>query len=79
MNKKNKLLQKFCAAPQSLSLNKIEPLLATLGLIKIQGKGSHTIYKYQNETILVIPVHNQDCKNFYKKKLLKELTKRSIL
>lgn len=67
MNNKAKLLRKFLNNPDSLRYWKIEQLLIGLGFEKIEAKGSHKKFKHHYlETDLVIPVHNNDCKGFYK-------------
>ena len=77
MTSKDKLLTKFFAYPQSLKYREIEYLLLDNGFLKIVAKGSHIKFKHPLlSKDLVIPVHNNDCKIFYKKyaqKILKSL------
>ena len=45
-----------------------------LWFLEIEAKGSHT--KFKNKKIgndIIIPVHNNDCKGFYKKQVYKIL------
>lgn len=76
MNQKNKILEKFVRNPSSLKYKAIENILLHLGFIKIEAKGSHKKFKHfliPND--LIIPVHGNDCKEFYKKyiaKIIKE-------
>ncbi len=77
MTGKEKLLNKFFAYPQSLKYREIEFLLLENGFQKIEAKGSHKKFKHNLlSKDLIIPIHNNDCKIFYKKyakKLLKSL------
>lgn len=67
MSKHEKLLWKFLNKPESLPFKKIELLLLKIGFERIESKGSHIKFKHprlaQN---LIIPLHNNDCKPFYK-------------
>jgi len=68
MTKKDKLIQKFLKNPTSLHYQEIEKILLKFGFQKIHAKGSHNKFKHpllQND--LIIPIHNKDCKSFYKK------------
>ena len=77
MTKKEKLLNKFFKNPESLKYREIENLLLDHGFLMFEAKGSHKKFKHHLlKTDLIIPVHNKDCKQFYKKyvqKLLKAL------
>lgn len=67
MVRKDRLLQKFLNNPDSLGYGRIENLLLILGFEKIEAKGSHKKFKHQLlQRDLIIPVHNNDCKSFYK-------------
>lgn len=76
MTSRDKLIWQFLNRPSSLRLAQIEKVLAELGFVKIQARGSHLKYKHplvRND--LIIPVHNNDCRDFYKKlaaKIVKE-------
>lgn len=68
MNKFEKTIQKFFKQPESLRFAKIEKILKVHGFELIKAKGSHKKFKHSSlKTDLVIPVHNNDCKDFYKK------------
>jgi len=69
MSKLEKLIQKLKKSPQNCRYTDIEKLLCVLGCEKIKGKGSHVLFKFKDQ-ILTIPIHNNDCKDFYKKKAL---------
>ena len=79
MTKKEKLITKFKKAPETLSLQEITNILQWLDIEIIQGKGSHIICHIEEKTLLVIPIHNNDCKPYYKKSLLKLLTHNNLL
>ena len=72
-----KLFDKFLNYPPGLRYNEIERLLLYIGFQRIVAKGSHVKFKhYKLENDLIIPVHNNDCKNFYKiyaAKIIKKL------
>lgn len=73
MTKHEKLIQKFLKNPSSLRFSQIEKTLSMAGFMEINVKsGSHRKFKHvllQND--LIIPVHNNDCKDFYKKQAAK--------
>lgn len=77
MSKIEKKLEKFFKSPSSLKYSDIETILIYFGFEKINAKGSHIKFKHiklQND--LVIPIHNNECKDFYKleaRKRLKEV------
>lgn len=74
MTRKEKLLDKFKANPESLHYSDIEKILLDLDFQKIPAKGSHVKFKHPLLVQdLIIPVHNRDCKNFYKKLALKTI------
>lgn len=74
----DKKLIKFLNNPENTRYKDIEQLLISIGFEKIYAKGSHLKFKHKNLiNDLVIPVHNNDCKPFYKRltaKIIKELT-----
>jgi len=72
MSKQEKLVLKFLNNPASLTFGEIEKILLRFGFEKIQGKGSHIRFKKSDLRIeLVFPVHNNDCKEIYKKEAKK--------
>lgn len=76
MTKKAKLWEKFLKNPSSLSYKEIESLLLSQDAQMIPAKGSHKKFKHAlSPTDLIIPIHNNDCKDFYKKAALKWITK----
>ena len=67
MTKTDKLLIKFKQNPENVKFREIEKILLTVGYKKVEAKGSHKKYKRTGESKdIIIPVHNGDCKNFYK-------------
>jgi predicted RNA binding protein YcfA (HicA-like mRNA interferase family) len=70
-----KLTEKFLQNPKSLRYRHLEKVLIHLGFMKITAKGSHIKFKHVKlNNDLIIPVHNNDCKNFYK-----ELAKKLVI
>ncbi len=78
MSKFEKLLQKFKANPQNCRYSEVSKILCTLGCEKIDGKGSHILFKFGSE-ICSIPVHKNDCKDFYKEKAVKFCLKHNLI
>ena len=71
MSRFAKLLSKFHADPKKLDYLEIEKILIYFGCIRISAKGSHVKFKHPlAKNDLVIPIHNNDCKDFYKKSAL---------
>lgn len=67
MNWNEKLLGKFLNSPGSIRFNQIENLLLQVGFQKISVRGSHRKYRHPLlKNCLIVPVHNNDCKKFYK-------------
>lgn len=80
MTKKDKILEKFKANPTSLKYIEIKILLEDLGFERIEAKWIHT--KFKNKKIMndiIIPVHSNDCKDFYKKQTYKILKNNSLI
>jgi len=79
MTAKEKLIKKFFKNPESLKCAEIQKVLIYLGSIKIQAKGSHLKFKnHKLKQDIILPIHNNECKDFYKKqasKILKEIKK----
>ncbi len=72
MTKLKKTFEKFYTNPESLHYADIEKILIASGCIKISAKGSHMKFKHPFAKFdLIIPIHNYDCKEFYKKSALK--------
>lgn len=67
MTKIDKIIEQFLNRPSSLRYTEIEKALLHLGFQKIEAKGSHKKFKHSRlDHDLVIPVHNHECKDFYK-------------
>ena len=67
MSKLSHLLEKFFENPAKLRFSKIEKILYLYGCVKIKAKGSHLKFKHHLLSYdLIVPVHNNDCKDFYK-------------
>ena len=74
MTKRDEIIQKFINNPVSLKYNQIEQVLVSLGFEKIVIKGSHRKFKHHSlDRDLIIPVHNNECKSFYKKLIAKTI------
>lgn len=68
----SKLIEKFKKKPESIKFRELEKILLSIGFEKIPTKGSHMKYKKSNfEIDIIIPVHKNDCKDFYKKQTYK--------
>ncbi len=68
MTKINKDIQRFLERPASLRYAQIQKILLYLGFEKIDAKGSHIKFKHPAlDHDLIIPLHDNDCKDFYKK------------
>lgn len=74
MTQKEKLLGKFLENPKSLKYREIEMILKEASFVKVSVRGgSHAKFKHDLlDKDLVIPVHNNDCKDFYKQEALKQ-------
>lgn len=76
MTQKSKLLRNLKNNPGGLKYRDIEKILLMLGFEKIKTKSSHVKFKKENfDRDLVIPVHNNECKDFYKKQIYKQIKK----
>ncbi len=77
MSKKDNIIKKFKNNPTSVSLNELEFILKITGFQKISIKSSHIKFKntISGENI-IIPVHNNNCKDFYKKLVYKIIKNR---
>lgn len=77
MSKIEKKVARFLKNPISCKYLDIEMILIYFGFEKINAKGSHVKFKHpQLQNDLVIPIHNNECKDFYKleaKKRIKEV------
>jgi len=74
MGKKDKLIKKFLNCPGSLKFREIECVLTWLGFERVEAKGSHVRFVHQGCSVdLSVPIHNNDCKRYYKVKISKLL------
>ena len=72
----DKLKNRFKSNPASLKYREVEKILIHLEFEKIPIKGSHVKFKHPKFIIdLVIPIHNNECKEFYKKQINKIISK----
>jgi predicted RNA binding protein YcfA (HicA-like mRNA interferase family) len=76
MTKIQKKVEKFLKNPTSCKFRDIKAILLYVGFEEIQAKGSHVKFKHIHmQADLIIPVHNNDCKDFYKKNVKSVLEK----
>lgn len=79
MSVTEKKIKKFLKNPKSTKYSDIVNLLLHFGFGKVSVKGSHMKFKhYSLQSDLIIPVHNNECKDFYKleiSKIIKRLKK----
>lgn len=68
MTQYEKLLKKFLENPINIDLSWLIKILTENWYELKQWKWSHMIYK-KWESLISIPVHNNDCKSIYKKKV----------
>jgi len=69
-----KIIKKFKSKPESIKYRDLDRMLKSLDFILINAKGSHKKYKHLNFlTDIIIPVHNNECKDFYKKQTYKQI------
>ncbi len=76
MTQLEKLIKKFLVAPEKCHFRDIDRILIHYGFVKIGAKGSHIKYKHLKLDInYVVPIHDSDCKEFYKKEIKKIINK----
>ena len=76
MSKTTNKVEKFFNSPKSIKYSDLESILIYFGFEKIKAKGSHFKFKHiQLKNDLIIPVHNNECKNFYKEEAKREIKK----
>jgi len=76
MSKIEKKVEKFFKNPTSIKYTDLDGVLIYFGFEKINAEGSHVKFKHsQLQHDLVIPVHNNECKDFYKKEAKKQIKK----
>lgn len=65
-----KLLKRFMESPAKVRYASIERLLLSLGFERVPAKGSHVKWKHHRlPHDLIVPVHNGECKPFYKEQI----------
>lgn len=80
MTKKEKLFDKFIQNPESIKYRELNTILENLWFLKIEAKGSHVKFKHVKiKNDIIIPVHNNECKDFYKKQTYKILKNNSLI
>lgn len=80
MTKREKLILKFKKSPSSLKFIEIRSILLDIWFEEIESKWSHKKYKIKNlKNDVVLPIHNNDCKDFYKDQLLKILINNNLI
>jgi predicted RNA binding protein YcfA (HicA-like mRNA interferase family) len=68
MTQREKLVDKFLKNPSSIRYAQLRAVLEHYGFIEISAKGSHVKFKHPKlSNDLIIPLHNNECKDFYKK------------
>lgn len=73
MSQREKLLKKFADNPSKIRYLDIKKILLLLGFENIPTQGSHVKWKHHGMSHdIVIPVHNNECKNFYKEQVYKQ-------
>ena len=80
MTRKEKLIQKFKINPENIKYADLELILMGIWFEKIDAKGSHV--KFKNKALIkdvIIPIHNNDCKAFYKKQIYKILINNNLI
>ena len=76
MSQIEKKVDKFLQNPTSSKYKDIEQILLYFGFERIKVKGSHVKFKHaQLDSDIVIPVHNNECKVFYKELVSKKIEK----
>lgn len=74
MSKIDNLIKKFNNNPTSCSYTDIEKILIHFKFKKIYTKGNHVKFKhYELSHDLIIPIHNNECKDFYKNQAKKQI------
>lgn len=80
MTRFDNIIKKFLENPSSLRYSQIEKILIQTNHIKIPAKGSHVKFKHPDlNTDLIIPIHNNDCRPFYKNLTAKHLINNNLL
>lgn len=74
MTRFEKRLKGFLQNPSAYNYHRIEPILRKNGFYRVEAKGSHVKFKHPSLSHdLIIPLHNNDCKIFYRKLIAKTI------
>lgn len=73
MTQFEKLLEKFLKNPESVSLSELQKIILSQGFIEKDAKWSHIRYTKEDETQIILALHNNSVKNGYKKRICKQL------
>lgn len=69
-----KKVEKFLKHPTSIKYPDLEKVLVYFGFQKINARGSHVKFKHPKlQRDLIIPVHNSECKDFYKEESKRQI------
>ena len=74
MSRIMKIAEQLLKRPETVSYRNLRKILLFLGFKEFKIKGSHV--KFKHEVLgknIIIPVHNNECKSFYKQLTSKEL------
>jgi predicted RNA binding protein YcfA (HicA-like mRNA interferase family) len=79
MTQRDKLVEKFLKSPSSVRYAQLRVVLEHYGFVEISTRGSHVKFKHLKlDHDLIIPVHNNECKDFYKKQARSLITQIDI-
>lgn len=79
MTQIEKLLQKLLSRPTTLRYSQIRKLLIHLDFEEVPAEGSHRKFKHPLlEKDIIVPVHNNDCKEVYKKQVAKTIKENEL-
>lgn len=75
MSQIEKLLARFWKDLEKVRYRDMEKILQHFGFEKITAKGSHVKFKHNDRVSdIVIPVHHNECKPFYKKQVRNQIS-----
>jgi predicted RNA binding protein YcfA (HicA-like mRNA interferase family) len=76
MDRKKKVFLRFLRSPKSLKYRDIEYLLLKAGFREVSTRGSHKKFVHTlTKKQILIPIHRNECKNCYKYKIAKIVSK----
>jgi len=80
MTKYERASERFIQNPTSLPFRAIEKILLRLGFEAISTRGSHKKFKHPKfRPDIIVPIHDGECKNFYKKEIAATLKNNDLL